>query len=265
VNPLKASVYREVFMNLVSHQNTNPRQAIERYLENKLSGTELLRSIASYSRWVVPARFSGGQPVFLEVGANGSRHFYMFSDTQAFEQTLGTLGSNVIGEHFIQLTGDAVLLSFDDSVDDLNINPNSEHPIYYKRHQFSLLRRWARVIRVERALDTVLSTNGGYDVIRDFDGYQIVMRSDQLGHNLMLAPDTRGRKLAAIFTAEDTLEAYLNEMRCDGWRDLEPLMMRGAELFDLLPKTPIDGLVFNCCGPVVAKAFTLAFVQRFHH
>ena len=238
----------------------DPRQGIELFLERKLTGHQLLRCLASYERWVVPADFGNGQPSFLEFGSDGFTHFYMFSDVIAFEQAFNSEGS-AIGEHYLELTGDSVWLSFNDSVDDVNINPYSEHPIHYKKDQFATLRRWGRIIRVERVLENVLTKNTGYEILREFDSYQIVTRTDQFGHNLMMAPDSKGRKLAALFTAEDALGAYLEEMQENGWRDLEPLMMSGNRMFDLLLKSPLDGFVFNCCGPVPARAFALAFAQ----
>ncbi len=82
------------------------------------------------------------------------------------------------------------------------------------------------------------------------------------GPNLMLAPDARGRTLAAVFTAEDALEAYLKEMGANGKRGLEPLTIAGPRLFDLLPRISLDGFVFNCCGPVSPRAFAAAFARR---
>src|SRR5262249_7249306 len=159
--------------------------------------------------WIVPARFRAGQPAFLEFDSGGSRRFFMFSDTQAYDEARKTLGEDTFGEHFLELTGDSVWLSFNDEVDQLDIDPFSEHQIHYKQEQCPLLRRWGKIVSVERSLKKALTPDGksSYNLIRDFDGYYIVTRCDETRPHLMLAPDSKGRKLAALFTAEDSLDA----------------------------------------------------------
>ena len=246
----------------IKESELHPRQVIERFFEQQLTGRQLLRCLASFAHWLAPASFDDGQPALLELRLSDSRHFYMFSDMQAYDAGRAAVGADVIGDHYLELTGDGVWLSFNDAVQAVNINPHSEHQIHYKQDQFPILRQWAKTIRVERALGNVLSTDSGYDVIREFDRYYVVLRSDESGPNLMLAPDSKGRKLAALFTAEDALDAYVEEMNQSGLQGLKPLMMTGAKLFDLLLKAALDGFAFNCCGPVTPRAFAPEFARR---
>ena len=246
----------------MNETGVQPRRAIERFLAHEMSGRELLRCLATFDRWIVPAGFSGGQPAFLDFRSGQSRRFFMFSGPEAYNEARRQLGEDVLGDHYVETTGDSIWLSFNDAVAGLSIDPFSKHEIDYGPDQFPLLRRWGNIIRVERALEKVLSTDSGYDLIRDFDRYYIVTRRDESGPNLMLAPDSKGRKLAALFTAEDSLDAYLDEKRGGGFQDLEPLMMTGPRLFELLSRTPLDGFVFNCCGPIAPRAFAPAFAER---
>jgi hypothetical protein len=246
----------------MSQSDLDPRSAIQLFHDGSLAGRELLRCFASYPRWIVPASFGAGGPALLEFRSGGSRHFYLFSDIEAYDAARRAVGESVMGEHYIEMTGDSVWLSFDSDVNALNINPHSPQQIYYKPEQFPRLRRWASTIRVERALDNVLATDDGYESIFAFDGYYLVKKAGDDRGQLQLAPDSRGRTLAAVFTAEDSLEAYVNEMSHTRSEVLEPHLLSGSLLFELLVKAQLDGFVFNCCGPVTPRAFALAFSRR---
>jgi hypothetical protein len=76
-----------------------------------------------------------------------------------------------------------------------------------------------------------------------------------------MAPDQKGRTLAAVFTSEDACEAFLDEAGKQGGTQLEPLIYAGKNLFELLSKMDLTGIVFNCSGPTPPVAFAAAFSQ----
>ena len=81
------------------------------------------------------------------------------------------------------------------------------------------------------------------------------------GNRLVMAPDQKGRTLAAVFTSEDACEAFLDEAGKQGGTQLEPLIYAGKNLFELLSKMDLTGIVFNCSGPTPPVAFAAAFSQ----
>jgi hypothetical protein len=76
----------------------------------------------------------------------------------------------------------------------------------------------------------------------------------------VMAPDPRGRKLAAVFVLEDALRAHVAAQRAalDG-RDVSFVSRGGEALFAELAGMALDGVVFNPSGPST-KALSPAFV-----
>jgi hypothetical protein len=77
-------------------------------------------------------------------------------------------------------------------------------------------------------------------------------------NQLVMAPDQKGRTLAAIFTAEDACAAFLEET---SQTHLQSLTYSGKNLFEILGKMDLTGMVFNCSGPITPVAFAAAFSQ----
>ena len=80
--------------------------------------------------------------------------------------------------------------------------------------------------------------------LRDFDSYWVV----QQGAMLALAPDVERRRLAAAFTAEDSLQQFIAAREVVG-AELIAARLSGAELFGRLAEADLDGVVFNLDGP----------------
>jgi hypothetical protein len=239
----------------------DPRVAIDQFFQHKLTGAQLMRGLASYRGWIVPAAFDpagGGDPTFIKIRfSETDRHFFMFSDGQAHLDCRARLGLEAMGTYTLDnIFGYNAWEAVDDDVDFVNINPFSPHEIHYKKDQIPMLREWGRIIRVEQAIDTILSTDKGYDIIKAFPSYYIGMIHDGDSSYIALAPDDKGRELAALFTTDDAADAYLEQ---NGQDDVQLRVMDGATLFDALSSTSLDGMVFNCCGPIRPRAFALPF------
>jgi hypothetical protein len=235
----------------------NPRAAIAEFLGKKLTGTQLLRGLATFRGWEVPARLESMVPVFAIFDRGEDRHFFMFSDKQAYLDCRAKIGIEAMGEYFISnLRGHSVFAALDDSVTVVNINPHCAQEIHYKKDQIPRLRSWARIIKTELALDSVEAKKTGYDAIRSFNEYYFIMEESQF---IALAPDGRGRKLAALFTADDALDIFMER---NGKPAMKPVPINGEKLFGALKKMPLDGMVFNCSGPVTPQAFPLSFADE---
>ena len=79
---------------------------------------------------------------------------------------------------------------------------------------------------------------------------------------MLMAPDTKGRALAAVFTADDAYDAFAPDAKAQAGADpVQRLQLSGVALFNILQKLQIDGIVFNCAGPVTPVAFAAAFTR----
>jgi hypothetical protein len=121
-------------------------------------------------------------------------------------------------------------------------------------------------VAVERALrdlQTGQARPGTASRVRNYEHYLLpVFDFGPEGYALALAPDNQGRALAAIFTAEDGFEAFVQALAetADIGR-LRSVEIPGPVLFAQLAQMSLDGLVFNCSGPVPPVAFALPFAQ----
>ncbi|MBN1954246.1 MAG: hypothetical protein JW900_04260 [Anaerolineae bacterium] len=144
----------------------------------------------------------------------------------------------------------------------VNVNPFTALAIHYKQHQLPMLLRWAKAVELELALHDPAMADQLFALLRDFAHYQIVLRQVGEGYQMVLAPDDQGRRLAAVFTADDTLDAFM------AWAapqfDFQPLILTlgGRDLFAQLRNAPVDGVVFDCKGPVPPRAFARELAEH---
>ncbi len=238
------------------------RQAMQATLDGSRSGHALLRLFLDHAGWHVPAaRDEDGQIALLRLkdGA-GQRYLFLCTDRQAYADCLATVGAEALGAHFITTAGDALFANLPDEVDVIRVNAYSPPELRYRGDQIPALRQWARAVKVERTLATPQPDLG---LVKRFDAFYVVLqRLEGEGRALTLAPDKRGRKLAAVFTAPDALDAFLRDQG-DGGLKFEPVTVKtpGHILFDDLQHLPIDGIVFNCAGPVAPRLFVAGFAK----
>ncbi|MGQ9903754.1 MAG: hypothetical protein ACUVRU_05280 [Anaerolineae bacterium] len=238
------------------------RQAMQATLDGSRSSHALLRLFLDHAGWHVPAaRDARGQIALLRLKDDaGRRYLFLCTDKQAYADCLARVGADVLGEHFITIAGDELFDNLPDEVDIIRVNAYSPPELRYRGDQIPALRQWARAVKVERTLAT---PQPDLSLVKRFDAFYIVLRKlDGKEMALTLAPDKRGRKLAAVFTAPDTLEAFLRNQG-DGGLKFEPQTVKtsGEILFDDLQHLPIDGIVFNCAGPVAPRLFVAGFAK----
>jgi hypothetical protein len=145
----------------------------------------------------------------------------------------------------------------------LNIDPASPWAIHYKAEQFAVLRQWARMVGMDGILHRVQNLPEVPETDRQgllhFQHYYIVVNENTDGPRIGLAPDAQQRHLAAVFTAELACEKYL-EWRQGHLQDetvnVYRLQLTGADLYRELASMDLDGIVFNCMGPLRPRAFS---------
>ncbi|OYT72538.1 MAG: hypothetical protein CFK52_04905 [Chloracidobacterium sp. CP2_5A] len=233
------------------------RAAAREHLAGRLSHAALFRSLVSHADWHVPVRSSanGEAAVLTFADPAGARWVKIFTDLSAIETWAEQEGGGLDGQCVVT-DGANLFGALDDELAGVEINPGSPEGIHYQRQHLPLLRQWARIIELESALETVDQGETPIGLLRDYDAYVLVLkRVGDDSAQLVLAPDDQGRALAAVFTAEDTLAAFCDQVLSSA--DFEPIPVRvnGERLFAQLQALPLDGLVFNCSGPIQPRAF----------
>jgi hypothetical protein len=227
-------------------------------IDGKLSGPSLMRQFMAYEEWLMPIHLKPDgewHPSVIQ-DTEGQRFQLVFTDEPGYQTGLEAIGQEMMGERKLTMGGSALFGKLDDDADILSINWNSPGQIFFKKAQFPALKRWAQAINVER---TLANPQPDLSLLKHFDSYYIVLQKVEGGYALTLAPDKQGRKLAAVFTAEDALDAFVKDQTA-GQLNFEPVTrsIAGELLFDDLKDIAIDGICFNASGPIPKRMFTSA-------
>jgi hypothetical protein len=237
---------------------TTLREAIQQTLDSKLSRPALLRQLISHDDWRVPVYVGDdGTSHYLYVkNSDGERFQFLFTDDPAYQAGLAAVGEGLLGSRCMTIKGVDLFSDLSDDADVISINWGSPPEIFFKRDQIPSLRDWAQAVKLERTLAT---PTPDLKLLKRYQRYYIVLQKVEEGYALTLAPDKHGRKLAAVFTAEDTLQAFLDDARKGEW-GFEPITrtIPGEHLFDDLREMPLDGIAFNSSGPIRPRMFTPA-------
>jgi hypothetical protein len=233
------------------------RTAIREHLAGRLPSATLFRSLMAHADWHVPVHptTEDEATVMTFVDAAGEPWIKIFTDLSAVEAWAEQAGG-LSDQHCVVTDGAHLFRSLDDTLAGLEVNPGLPEGIYYQRQHLPLLRQWARIVELESALETIDKGETPLGLLRNYDAYVLVLkRTGADTAHLVLAPDANGRLLAAVFTAEDTLAAFFDQVLATA--DFEPIPVRvtGEQLFGQLRALPLDGLVFNCSGPIQPRAF----------
>ena len=165
-------------------------------------------------------------------------------------------------QHYLTVAGTWIFRAPMDNVDQLWIDAMTKDDIYYTRKQFNALHEMADAVLVEEALVGLrkgTAADGAIQKAREYKNYYlpVTVRNDK--PSFIMAPDSKGRSLAAAFTSDDTFDAFAAEAQqmADGG-EVQQMQVDGVALFDTFRRMRIEGFVFNCAGPVPPVAFQQA-------
>lgn len=255
-----------------AHQ-IDPREAISQHRAEQINRSMLLRSLMSHKKWMIevepPEQSASGersQPkVKVQVGEDGKRSVRLFSDEQAAKDYMVKHGRDALSEHLIEAPGFAAFSVLNPELDFVVINPESNPELRYEKEQIPMLRAWASAVEIERVLATLDDSPEAFARIKRHPAFFLVTSSvtSSLGNHesLVMAPDDEGRKLAAVFTAEDCCEAFVAAASAALQTAPKVKPVSGVQMCKLLSETKADGVVFNCLGPVHPYAFSAEMFQ----
>jgi hypothetical protein len=211
-----------------------------------LAADTLLRVMMTHDAWqVASVDDAHGRPKLAVLTApGGQRILELFSDDEALETFL----SSAPGEAdttWQRVTGwDLFTRLPEDAVDKVTIDPGTALKFSWGGDRLAVLRGWARTVRAEVALADPDAVVDPFAVLAGYDGYLMIAREGLDGHELVLAPDEH-RNLAAVFTADDRADEFIEAMRAALGEAPARMRYSGADLFALLERLQLDGLVFN--------------------
>jgi hypothetical protein len=248
----------------------NPiRDAIKAWQRGELSAAALMRVLVSHPTWNIPisaqaaeAALRDGQlgAVMTSLDDDGLNRFFIFSDTEAFRVYQQTTGDSR-EQHLMTTTGTWVFRLPMNGVDFIAIDPYTAHNIAYGREHMPQLTRLAAAVELETLLFQLRTGANpppeSARVVVDYPVYLLAVQTVDGQRTLALAPDGKGRQLAAIFTSDDSFQL----LKAQGWEGVDTLTLTGRRLFEYLNGLPLDGLVFNCAGPRPV-AFAKAFCEK---
>ena len=250
--------------------------AVTEWQQQRMSGSALMREIVSYKKWSVQVSDAAVGEALNEgtlsrlmfvTDQNGVSRLCLFSDGDAYSRYCQMVGDAAAAPAtFLSTSGSWIFQLPLDAIDMVCLDPGTPPDINYRKEQYPQLKALAEAIEVEEAiaaLRTGENTNDGMlKLVRDYTGYYIAVNKVGEDYSLALAPDSKGRALAAVFTFDDAYKAYYpqcREMYPDG--ELLRLPLAGAELFKQLQQRDLVGMVFNCCGPGKPIAFAAQFAE----
>ncbi|MFT6395944.1 MAG: hypothetical protein ACJAYU_000686 [Bradymonadia bacterium] len=239
-------------------------EAVDLFKAEDLSDADLYRTIMAHSSWAVVAEEAEGHAMRLGVVAtpNGGRILELFSSEKALELFCVTEEEERPAK-MLQLAGFQLFSTLEDgAVHRINLDLHSPHATHFLVDQIPLLRAWAEVVSVEIALAAPERLPNPLAVLKRFDGFNVVIRQSGPDRDLVMAPDSEGRLLAAVFTAEDTVDEFIKEVADDLGGGLEIVRMSGQALFEWLQQIPLDGIVFNPLTHVPPIALSAAIGER---
>jgi hypothetical protein len=245
-----------------------PLELIDAWRSKQVSGTALMRGLVSFPEWrlllsesaVAETLASNAPPRFqYNVTPDGKKRLPIFSSDESLK---AYLVDSQAEQYHLKTKGTWVFKLPFEELDEIWIDPAQQEAIFYGKEHFERFRDLAAAIEIEEDITQLRegnSSDGACVRVRSYPAYRVVV--NMIGNHLVMAPDQQGRTLAAVFTSEDACDAFLEEASKQNATQLEPLIYSGQNLFEILSKMDLTGMVFNCSGPTSPVAFAAAFSQ----
>lgn len=233
-------------------------QVLARFAQRTATPHEVMRALVSHEQWFVPLGFapSLGRSEFdriVSLGKNGAPppgELYLFTD----ESCLDLVAKEPLGGFVHPVTGLELFCALDEAWVKVKVNPGGpiEHFWFIAKDAIPLARRWGQALRLEALLaDPQRSRAGLFAALRSFDGFSVLAHANG---GVATAVGMEGfRNPAMVFTSPDSLERMAAHAP-----GTDAVHLDATQLFELLPRAGVDGLVFNPMGPGPCVGFPLS-------
>lgn len=242
-------------------------RTLEAFLDHQAEEAALYRALMRHPSWWVAGTHADGEAPHLQIlqFPGGERRLQAFTDREALERARHAardgLGRPLLGEQFLTTEGLGLFRVLEPGLSTVEINPHSPSALRFGAEQITHLRRWAVVARLEATLEDPSREEDPMAVLRRYPWYEVALEGEGQARQMLLAPDDRGRRLAALFTTQDALELFLAALGDQVQGRVARATTAGQDLFISLKQLELDGLVFNCCGPTPPRAFGIGVLD----
>jgi hypothetical protein len=248
-------------------------ELIEAWREQKINGTQLMRSLVSHQHWSIPISESAA---IETLATNHASRIQYNRDPQGVNRLMLWSSDETCSnwaqrakiesqQHVITTTGSWVFSLPLDGIDEIWIDPLNAHDILYSQKQFPALKDLAAAVAIEKDIAELragTAADGGCIRVREYQKYLVAIAQKNGNKRLLLAPDKQGRALAAVFTADDTFSAFEPDARAEApGEEVVCVQTNGKGLFSTLAGMNLTGIVFNCAGPIMPIAFAAEFAK----
>jgi hypothetical protein len=232
---------------------------LERFAKKQATQEQVMRAIASHGDFFVPLSFATRfeRTEFeriVQLGKEGGPppgEVYVFSD----ESCLDLVAKTPLGGFVTPVSGVEWLSKLDESQDvKVKLNPGGPqaHFWFMSQEAVPLARRWGQAVGLEQLMvanDLKVLAAG----LKAFDGFTVLALPNG---SVATAQGTGGyENPAMVFTTPDCFEKVLQQAPT-----LKPVHLTGTQLFHMLPRAGVDGMVFNPLGPGTAAAYPLSLI-----
>jgi hypothetical protein len=224
-------------------------ETLTRFAAKQATPHEVMRALATHEGWFVPLGYAPnlGRSEFERIvmlGKNGAPppgELYVFTD----ESCLDVVQQQPLGGFVHPVTGIELFCALEDELVKMKVNPGGPlaHFWFIGKDAIPLARLWGRAARLEALLgDPSARKDALSAALRTFEGFTILVHPNDA---VATALDVGAFKNPAmVFTAPDSFERMLAQ--APGTRAVH---LDGRQLFELLPRAGVDGIVFNPVGP----------------
>jgi hypothetical protein len=252
------------------------REVLVSWKEGKVDLSTLLRALVGHAEWAIPISSeaarqtleTNSEPDILFSEYQGRRRLLVFTDSDAFGVYLGKAPGNDEIRLTITFDGKRVFSPTFGEFDAYFIDPNNAHAIVLTQEEIAAAATFGDAVAVEASLSMLRAgTARDEEQVRSltqhiaaYPKYQLALQKVSDRFALAMAPDDSGRSLAAVFTHDDTADRFRSAAQQAGF-EVQTTSLDGMTLFQQLRQMGLDGVVFNCMGPIAPVAFSSAIAD----
>lgn len=239
------------------------RDALRAMTEKNLDGDTFLRSVMHHDRWLVSGRVHpDGRQELGVLSTPKGRILEVYSDEEALALMERVHGDEFTGS-LLQLEGHALFAGLEGAgIDRVNLNPGSEPKLSYRNDQVDLLVAWGKQARAELAVLEPDRVREPFAALATYDSFYMVYELHGEHSSLVLAPDSLGRALGAVFTSWDTADTFRAVMQDESDGVLEVVRQSAADVFPLMQRLDVQGIVFNPWSQLPARALSAGILSE---
>jgi hypothetical protein len=243
---------------------STPEEFISDYEDKIINGLELIESLCRYDSWLVEIEKleTGGFVPRIFEDEEKKIFLNLFSKLEYMELYHNLFNEKIETLNYIQVKGNWIFQNLPSEVEYLNIDPEAEHGIVYKKEQFTLLEEMGKLVEFDIPLQKWIYKSSHS---KEQDVKEILLARDyflvQSKSEIPLAPDSQARKLFPIFITYYAAERFVIFLKNQNKGEYVIKKIPARELFPSLKNMNLEGIVFNCLGPVTPRAFQIQILD----